>query len=118
MSFGIIGTQTICGDRGKQKKFAEQLLDILPHEQAKILGRRLTAQGGWMDKSQLAAELQRDLFGSSASRLARPEKLISLVAQKNRQDFADQRVVDLDGWVLSQTEAKLCALHALSDAHA
>jgi hypothetical protein len=35
-------------------------------------------------------------------------------AAKCRQDFADGHTVRLDGWVLSRTEARLCALAALA----
>jgi hypothetical protein len=34
-------------------------------------------------------------------------------ARLNREDFAHGRVVAVEGWVLAQTEARLCALAAL-----
>lgn len=42
---------------------------------------------------------------------------VELRAQLHRaieQDFAAERTVQLDGWLLSQTEARLCALTALA----
>lgn len=35
-------------------------------------------------------------------------------AAAQRQDFADRRTVLVQGWLLSQTEARLCALAALA----
>jgi hypothetical protein len=39
-----------------------------------------------------------------------------LRARRVRADFAAGRVVSLDGWVLSRTECRYCALHALAGA--
>jgi hypothetical protein len=39
-----------------------------------------------------------------------------LRARQVRDDFATGRVVTLRGWVLSRTECRYCALHALSSA--
>lgn len=38
------------------------------------------------------------------------------IRQAQRRDFAQGRLARLDGWVLSQTEARLCALVALRQA--
>jgi len=40
--------------------------------------------------------------------------LRAAVAQRVHDDFDSQRVVTVDGWVLSQTEARLCAIAALA----
>lgn len=49
-------------------------------------------------------------------RLARrdPEALRAAVRARHRTDFAEDRVVRLNGWILSETEVRLCALAALS----
>lgn len=44
---------------------------------------------------------------------SRPDETRSLLAAQQRADFAAGRTVMVDGWVLSQTEARLCALAAL-----
>jgi hypothetical protein len=49
---------------------------------------------------------------AALSRVAESE-LRTLLDHKIRQDFADERVVQLRGWILSVTEARLCALTAL-----
>lgn len=41
------------------------------------------------------------------------QQLRDRLAQKIRQDFADERVVKLQGWLLARTEARLCALTTL-----
>lgn len=42
------------------------------------------------------------------------EQTRSLVGQRIRLDFADGDTIGVDGWVLSATEARLCALAALA----
>jgi hypothetical protein len=44
---------------------------------------------------------------------ARGEALRRCLARRIRQDFAEGQVVEVQGWVLSATEARLCALAAL-----
>jgi len=39
-----------------------------------------------------------------------------LIERRVRQDFADGRTASVDGWVLSVTEARLCAVAALAGA--
>ncbi len=36
-----------------------------------------------------------------------------LLLQQIREDFEQERTVNIEGWILSQTEARLCALTAL-----
>lgn len=54
---------------------------------------------------------------ASPSRLARliPADPVLRTIQV-RADFAAEKVVILDGWILSQTECRYCALHALTQA--
>ena len=44
------------------------------------------------------------------------QEIKSLLGDQQRQDFAADRVVDVGGWILSRTEARLYALTALSAA--
>ena len=119
MAIGLFTTQAVCPPPSQKKKIVEQLLNILPHEEAKYLGRRLLPkQTGWTDRVRLASELLGDLLSNSGGGQEDSTDLATLVEQRCREDFAGRRVVDMDGWVLSHTEAKLCTLHALSDAPA
>ncbi len=67
-------------------------LDIFPHE------------------SNLAL-LQNILFGNSGHR---GTGNLQLLAWQRQKDFEHGNIVLLDGWVLAQSEARACALMALS----
>jgi hypothetical protein len=41
-------------------------------------------------------------------------ELMNLLQRRIRQDFREEKVVKLRGWILSATEARLCALAALA----
>jgi hypothetical protein len=45
--------------------------------------------------------------------LSDPDELALAIAEAVRADFINRRTVKLDGWVVAQTEARLCALAAL-----
>jgi hypothetical protein len=45
---------------------------------------------------------------------AADHELILTLQQQIRQDYIEERVVKLQGWILSVTEARLCALTALA----
>jgi|SRR5918994_1770378 hypothetical protein len=42
-----------------------------------------------------------------------PEKIKALLLHQQREDFEKRRIVKVQGWILSETEARLCALTAL-----
>ena len=42
-----------------------------------------------------------------------PREIVARTSRRIRTDFMEERVVDIDGWVLSHTEVLLCALAAL-----
>jgi hypothetical protein len=64
------------------------------------------------DRAKLERLLLQDL--GLEARFASPEELGRLVADRIRDDFAEDRVAQVEGWVLSRTEARLCALAALA----
>jgi hypothetical protein len=55
-------------------------------------------------------EGERARFEAAA---ADPEKLAALLRERHRADFESGRVRPVRGWILSDTEARLCALAAL-----
>jgi hypothetical protein len=57
------------------------------------------------------AFLQRTITGGE--RLQDAKQLRTLLAQKREQDFRTGDIAIVDGWVLSRTEARVCALVAL-----
>jgi hypothetical protein len=52
--------------------------------------------------------------GQAALSESADDELRVLLDHKMRRDFADEKVVQLQGWILSVTEARLCALMALA----
>jgi hypothetical protein len=67
------------------------------------------------DRAQLLGELLRDLRIDTESvlQLERTE-IANRLAQRVRDDFAARNTVMLDGWLVSLTELRLCALAALT----
>jgi hypothetical protein len=59
------------------------------------------------DRKRLLRELDLDVAGAETSRLR------EMLVQRQLRDFAFGRVVRVDGWILSETEARLCALAAV-----
>ena len=69
------------------------------------------------DRGRLAARLEQALRCQDCDPAQdRVERLRAALARQVRADFAGARVVRVEGWVLSETEARLCGLAALSAA--
>ena len=116
LATGLFTTRMVCGERTKSKSAGNQLLDILPHEEATSVGRILLAgKPDWADKTWLEAQLMGNDRSDNLSLRQNPLNLAARVNLQCREDFAHQRIITLDGWVLSRTEAQLCTLHALSE---
>jgi hypothetical protein len=103
-----------CGDRHRTLRV--RLLDSLYHgESARAIGHRFLSRH---PEEGNAAVLERHITESipgGAMRLvaAKDEELRRCLATRVRQDFVEDRVVRIDGWILSSTEVRLCALAAL-----
>ena len=52
--------------------------------------------------------------GADWLRSASDRDLMDVLQRRIRQDFTEERVVKLHGWILSATEARLCALTVLA----
>jgi hypothetical protein len=93
---------------------AELLSVFSSLKSAKFIGEKyLKTANRTFDRHQFLAELCTHCQpnGSAPS----IEQLRSGLRSRQQQDFAEGRIVELDGWMLSETEVKLCALAALSD---
>ena len=44
-----------------------------------------------------------------------PREIVARTSKRIQRDFEEDRVVELDGWVLAHTEVSLCALAALEN---
>jgi len=102
--------------QGAQQALPTRLTALLAHsESAKVIG------GEYLRNYPQEANLDL-LLGQVASRMAASTgALLSMNDQRLREgvdglvraDFAADRIVKVRGWVLSATEARLCALAAL-----
>lgn len=96
---------------------AERLAGLLTHrESARAVGsaylERVPAESS---AAQLVDHLATGLpAGRQTLREASDAELRSLLEAGIRSDFEADRVVDVDGWILSPTESHLCALTALT----
>jgi hypothetical protein len=55
------------------------------------------------------------LFAGHGSVPQDEEALRAFVTRRIREDFTHGRIAEVQGWLLSQTEARLCALVAIQD---
>lgn len=63
---------------------------------------------------QAPAEARRDRLVASLQAVLPPTASREQLQRRLRQDFAEGRIVNVHGWVLSHTEARLCGLAALA----
>lgn len=67
-----------------------------------------------LSPEQLTALILRETGLGDADRLeVGLDEVGRIIKKRVRQDFADETVVTVNGWLLSQTESRLCALVAL-----
>ena len=96
-----------------------RLLTVLGRpDSAAVVGRvYLAGHPAEADRDRLAARLEQALRCQDCDPAqAEADQLRAALARQIRADFAAARVVSVDGWVLSETEARLCGLAALSAA--
>jgi hypothetical protein len=97
---------------------SERLAGVLRHEEsARVVGREyLRVVPAEASRGVLTSRLARRLPGGFRTvDGASDSRLHDLLLRCSLEDFDAERIVELRGWVLSRTEARLCALAALSD---
>jgi hypothetical protein len=106
---GVLGVASLVRMRGR-----ERLAGILPADRAsqRVASAYLAQAPGETDGPTLAARIY-DSLGWRA-RFASDENLRALLAARVRQDFSEDAVVELRGWFLARTEARLATLAALT----
>jgi acyl CoA:acetate/3-ketoacid CoA transferase alpha subunit len=83
-------------------------------QSAQIVGQRyLAVTAGEADAALLAARIAGTQQYYLRLVSADEPTLRALLAVQQQADFAEGRTVNIDGWILSRTEARLCALAAL-----
>jgi hypothetical protein len=101
---------------GSRPVDSARLAGLLRHEaSARIVGQAyLHVAPAEASEGVLTSHLLRAVAtGRSAVRRATDRELRQVVARATKQDFLDGRTTQLDGWVVSITEARLCALSTL-----
>ena len=84
-----------------------RLVALFPHQaSARVIG------GKYLQQHPLEKNVRHLLEGIAVS-AARDRELMLALQQRIRKDYVEERVVKLEGWILSVTEARLCALTAL-----
>lgn len=101
--------------RSALEPLAAHLTEVFSHRlSAGVVGRRYLALH---PHEANAALLAARIAGTARNYLRLTEagrgRLRALLVHQQRQDFAAGRTVNVDGWILSRTEARLCALVAL-----
>ena len=93
------------------------LLDTVPgDETARRVGRAMVASGhAPSDLKELAAAISERPHIRTALKTECPATRKRLVQDQCRADFSEGRMVSVEGWLLSQTEASLCAAAWLAD---
>jgi hypothetical protein len=116
----LVPAQLPAGERLRQAQaalLASRLSALLAHQaSARVIGQeyaRLHPEEA--DIARLVAAIVEQVPGGALALLVAPEReLRAQLDRATRADFAAERVVKLRGWLLSATEARLCALAALT----
>jgi hypothetical protein len=95
----------------------ERLAGLLGHESARAIGREyLRLVPAEASAAALAARVVERLPGGSRTvDAASDDRLRELLLGATLEDFEALRTVELHGWLLARTEARLCALAALRE---
>lgn len=123
----VLGTRAWTGLAGRMPEPGEaltaaratRLANLLPHpESARAVGRAwLASSGAERGRADVIDALADDLGASLAAIDRAPEAALARgLAGRIAQDFADEHLAIVDGWVLSRTEVRLCALTVLAEA--
>ncbi len=101
-------------DAGVRRALARpDLLDVLGPEQVRAIGARYRAMVPAEGDAEALIAALRGSFPRLATLARRPPPP---PAEQSRRDFEEGRTVEVDGWVLSVTEARQCALYSLGAA--
>lgn len=118
----ILGTRPFvrqlirANEQRRHDLLVEQLENFYVHkESAAIIGKEyLRNKPDEADPNRLVSLICSRFSGQpEVLRQANPEKLRTLLLCQQREDFQNHRIAKLHGWILSETECRLCALAAL-----
>ena len=113
----------------QEKTLHSRLITLFHHQRsARVIGQTYLQRypqdaDAWVLLKKLVADASGTPSDSSsngpsdsADRLSRAgdRDLMDVLQRRIRQDFTEEKVIKLQGWILSATEARLCALTALA----
>jgi hypothetical protein len=100
----------------RSRALAHRLLEVFPDtESARAIGAEYLA--AWPEERDLSALLENLLESPAGDEVQADcdvDAWTRTLAARTKQDFEWLRVVKVDGWVLSRSEARLCALAVLA----
>lgn len=106
--------QGVIGNRPTVDPLPQRLLDLFDASALRRLGIvyvRDMAPG--TTGSDVAQEVLPSRYDAASALDAPQEELLAALVEKVQTDYERGLVVSVDGWLLSQTEAGLCALSVL-----
>lgn len=125
--FGLLYLATLCMSQPRRafsylstwlvsESLGSKLLKLLEDkDSAKVIGREYLRQAPKEADEHLLIDLLCACGPEGRAELARADavKLRDWLSLKQRRDFEHGQVVDVQGWILSETEVRLCALAAV-----
>ena len=115
LSLPIVSFLSACGFGNNTQKAIDTLINLLRHHGVAAHLGRLNVETHpslqSLTRKQLTSEILADIgLDFDTFEQTDPELIRQLLDERIRQDFTEEQVVTVDGWLLSQTEAKICAL--------
>ena len=113
----VVGAPAVLGDREKDSPSiatAAAGAFAAVERSAALIGKAyLIARPAEADRDGLARSITAALESSVPGGAGRTYAVRPAVSERVRADFAAGRIVRVDGWLLSETEGRLCALVSL-----
>lgn len=104
-------------EASKEGSLAEELVNFFKEKSsAKIIGQEYLRS---YPRERNVTLLLQGIFSNNSGRFVdlkhnRKLKLRAYLSRQRREDFEQGRIVEVQGWILSETEARHCALVALT----
>ena len=96
----------------QEQTLHSRLITLFDHQQsARVIGRTYLQR--YPQEADIRVLLKNVVVPDGLSRPGNRE-FMDVLQWRIRQDFIEEKVVKLQGWILSTTEARLCALTALA----
>ena len=112
---GVVGASLPgCQSSPVARARPRELASICDEKTLEEIGRAYLDAGGEKDIDRLAGLIMRDTSGRPADIVLNLENPDTKLAEHIADDFRPGNIAVVKGWVLSQTEARLCGLLTLS----